>query len=739
MAGPRFAPSDWRRLEEGFARAVPLRGAERTAFLAGLTDWPPSLRAELEALLGSSEDAASGVALEGPVLEALGFGLPGGGGPEDWIGQMLGGRWRVEATIASGGMGDVLRARRVGGDYEQVVAVKLLREGFQHGSLARRFVEERRTLAALNHPHIARLLDGGETEAGVPWLVMEFVEGESLLVAADRRGLDLRARVRLMLPVCAALHHAHQRLIVHRDLKPGNILVRADGEPILLDFGIAKLLDPLHDAPEITQASFAAMTPDYASPEQARGEPVGTASDLWSLGVVLYRLLGGVKPYEFGAISRFEVAQRLSALQIPPLRSRVPGFPADLDAILGMCLRAEPERRYPSAQALEEDLVRFLRGQPVRAHPDSFAYRASRFLRRNWAASALGAAALAAAAAGAGGIVWQRDLAIRRAETAQRVTTFLVGLFKAPDPWATGLGDQSLEQILQQGRRELVDGLQDEPEIRRELLAALGEVFRNLGAEEDAIEILDQAITAQPDLRRRDPQRWADIAFLLGVAQYRTGALAEAEGSLREVLTVRRAARRGDDDKTASALNTLGVVLAALERDAEARELYGEALAMRERLFGPDHKDVATTLQNQAALALDGGDDAAAVRDFRRAAGIMERAFPEGHPDRAITLNNLGMALRAVGLDVEAEQRIREALAMRVRLLPADHPHVAGSRNNLGLIFRDQELREEAAGMFRAALAGVAGRASEDHPLIVQIRENLAVTEEELRAAKAKD
>jgi serine/threonine-protein kinase len=608
----------------------------------------------------------------------------------------------------------------------------LLREGFQHGSLARRFAEERRTLAALNHPHIARLLDGGETDAGVPWLVMEFVDGENLLEAADRRGLDLRARVRLMLPVCAALQHAHQRLIVHRDLKPGNILVRADGEPILLDFGIAKLLDPLHDAPEITQAAFAAMTPDYASPEQARGEPVGTASDLWSLGVVLYRLLGGMKPYEFGAISRFDLAQRLSTLQIPPLRLRVPGFPADLDAILGLCLRAEAERRYPSALALEEDLVRFLRGQPVRAHPDSFAYRASRFLRRNWAASTLGAAALVAAAAGTGGIVWQRNLAIRRAETAQRVTAFLVGLFKAPDPWATGLGDQSLERILLEGRRELVDGLQDEPEIRRELLTALGEVFRNLGAEEDAIAILDQAIAAQPDLRRRDPQRWADIAFLLGVAQFRTGALAEAEGSLRAVLAVRRAARRGDDEKSASALNTLGAVLAAQRRDAEARDLYAEALAMRERLLGSGHKDVATTLQNQAALALNAGDTEAAVRDFRRAADIMQRAFPDGHPDRATTLNNLGMALHASGLDVEAESLIRKALAMRERLLPADHPFVAGSLNNLGIIFYDQERWEDAATTFRAALAGVAGRASEDHPLVVQIRENLAAAEQEI-------
>ncbi len=726
MAGPRWTPSDWRLLEESFECARALTPAERARFLDELRDWPAPLRAELDALLGADAATAAGADLERPAVQNLGFALPGGGGPEDWIGQVLGGRWRIEALIASGGMGDVLRARRVGGDYEQIVAVKLLREGWQHGSLAARFVAERRALAALNHPHIARLLDGGETEAGIPWLVMEFVAGVTLLEAADRLRLDLRARVRLMLPVCAALHHAHQRLIVHRDLKPGNVLVREDGQPVLLDFGIAKLLDPEQSGPDLTQPAASLMTPDYASPEQARGEPVGTASDLFSLGVVMYRLFGGgLRPYDFGPVSRFELAQRLGELRAPPLRARVRGFPRDLDAILGMCLRPEAERRYPSAEALREDLQRFLRGLPVAAHPDSFAYRAQRFLRRNWAASVLGAAALAAAGAGAVGVVWQRDIAVERALTAQRVTDFLLGLFQAPDPWAEDLGQQSLGPILAAGRAGLVDGLRDEPRIRSELLAALGQVYRNLGAEADAVGILQEALAADPELERRDPGRWADVAFLLGVAQLRSGDAAGAEATLRDVLAARARARDGED-KRASALNTLGAAIwRQAGREDEAEALYREALGIRERLFGPENKDVATTVQNLAALDLARGRQAPALAGFERAAAILARAYPEGHPDRATELNNWGMALFDADRLTEAEDKLRAGLAMRERILPPDHPHLAISRNNLGELLAATGRRPEAEALWRTALDGIAARARADNPLRLRLEENL--------------
>lgn len=724
MSGARFSAEEWQRLEEAFARIHAAAPEQRTELLGALADWSPALRNELNGLLAAASSEA-GAPLERPVVEALGFSLPEGQGPEHWIGLTLGGRWQLEAVIASGGMGDVLRARRVVGDYEQTVAVKLLREGMQHGSLGRRFQAERRALAALQHPNVAKLLDGGETEHGVPWLVMEFVEGETLLAWCEARALELRARVRLLLPICDALQHAHQRLIVHRDLKPGNILVTAAGEPVLLDFGVAKLLDPGESGEELTRGAVAPMTPEYASPEQARGEAVGTASDLWSLGVVMFRLFGGGPPFETGTTSGYELARRLSEARPPSLREHAPTVPADLDAIVGKCLRVEPERRYASAQALADDLQRFLRGLPVAAQPDSFAYRARKFLRRNWAASALGATALAAAGAGTAGVVWQRNLAVQRALTAERAIEFLVGIFQAPDPWAEDLGQHSLEEILASGRRGLVDGLREEPEVRARLLTALGEVYRNLGAEEDAITILEEALAADPSLKRRDPARWAEVAFLLGVAQLRAHDDEASERQLREVLEVRRAG--GDREALASALNTLGVVVArAQERAAEAEALYRKALALRLALFGRDHAEVATVVQNLAALELARGRVDEALRGFEEAAGILARAWPEGHPDRATELNNWGMALFAADRLADAEQRLRAALTMRERLLPPDHPHLAGSRNNLGELLHFAGRVDEAVSLYQDALRAIAAKARADHPLRLRLEDNLA-------------
>lgn len=734
MGAPRFSADDWRRLGEAFTRAQEAVVDQQGEILGECADWPAELQEELRALLAAAASEA-GASLDRPAVQALGFTLPEGQGPEHWIGLTLGGRWKLEAVIASGGMGDVLRAQRVVGDYAQTVAVKLLREGLQHGSLGRRFQAERRTLAALQHPNVAKLLDGGETEHGVPWLVMEYVEGETLLAWCEARALDLQARVRLLLPICDALQHAHQRLIVHRDLKPGNILVTKSGEPVLLDFGVAKLLEPGESGAELTRGAVAPMTPEYASPEQARGEAVGTASDLWSLGVVMFRLFGGGMPFATATANGYALARRLSESRPPSLRAHARAVPADLDAIVGKCLRVEPERRYASAQALADDLQRFLRGQPVAAQPDSFAYRARKFLRRNWAASALAAAALIAAGVGTAGVVWQRNLAVERALTAERVIDFLVGIFHAPDPWADGLGQQSLEQILASGRRGLVDGLRDEPAVRSTLLAALGEVYRNLGAEADAVQILEEALAAYPELERREPARWAETAFLLGVAQLRANQLEASERNLRAVLAVRRA-QDASDDGLASALNTLGVVVARQpERAGEAEALYREALALRIAWFGRDHAEVATVVQNLAALDLGRGRVEEALHGFEEAAAILARAWPAGHPDRATELNNWGMALFEADRLQDAEQRLREALAMRERLLPPDHPHLAGSRNNLGELLQFTGRVEEAAALYQDALRAIAAKARPEHPLRARLEENLAAAAAELRAA----
>jgi formylglycine-generating enzyme required for sulfatase activity/tRNA A-37 threonylcarbamoyl transferase component Bud32 len=340
---------------------------------------------------------------------------------EALVGERLG-VWRLERTIGSGGMGTVHLARREGGDFEQRAAVKVLRVGLDSPRMQQGFRRERQLLAQLEHPGIARLLDGGIAPSGLPFLVMEYVEGRPIDVWCDERGLDVRARVALFTKVCDAVHHAHQHLVVHRDIKPANVLVDGRGEPKLLDFGLAKVVGDEADA-EVTQAGLRALTPAYASPEQLRGDAVTTASDVYSLGVVLFQLLTGRLPHPTDGASISAVAQRVQDVAAPRPsavagdRLRARELRGDLDAIVLQALRKEPGRRYPSARALSRDLERHLAGRPVEARPESLVYLGTSFVRRHRALVALSALALAALVAGL--VVSSRLWLLARARAAE--------------------------------------------------------------------------------------------------------------------------------------------------------------------------------------------------------------------------------------------------------------------------------------------------------------------------------
>jgi len=739
-------PARFRRLEEEFEALSALDGAAREARIARLEKEDVALASEVRALLDADVPTRGSVRWESPVLPK-----PEEGGtlqPGDRVGG-----WEILRPLAEGGMGEVVLARRADRDWEQLAALKLLREGLQHGSFARRFQQERRTLAQLDHPHIAALLDGGETEGGLPWLAMQYVEGEHLTAYADESGLDMRGRVRLMLPVCAAVHYAHQRLIVHRDLKPANIKVTPDGEPVLLDFGIAKLLEnESADSAEPLTRGVQVFTPEYASPEQVRGEPVSTASDVYSLGVVLYRLLSGVLPQDSATATAWQASRAVAEGELRPLRAREPGVPRDLDAIVMRCLRLEPERRYASVLGLAEDLEAWLRGMPVRARPDTAGYRLRRFLVRNRWPVGFAAAAVLVAVAGTAGVLHQQRVALREARTVERVSDFLVQLFDARDPWAEGLEGTSLRSIFDRGLQLAEEELGDEPEVRAELLAVLGRVLRNLGEEEDAAALLAEALELDPGLERRDPARQADRLFAVGVALHRAGHEAEAVAPLEQCLRLRSARFDAPDARIASALNTLGLVRWRLGEQDEGVALLEAALGQRETLLSraaggasaegsPDldtlRRDVATTRSNLAAIALQDGDATEAVRRFRGAVEAFAESSSGDHPDLATAHNNLGMALHAEALDEEAERQLRTALTMRERLFPDGHPHVAASHNNLGLLYYDLGRLEEARDAFRTALALVRAKASEDHVLVGAFRANLEAVEEELAAAAA--
>jgi hypothetical protein len=428
----------WQRVKDLLARALELPAAEQRPFLERECGEDPGLRAEVESLLAAAHDADDRLHSLAPGWIADAVHAAGAG---TWIGRRLG-AWRLVALIGGGGMGEVYRAERVDGQFAQEVAVKVMRGGFNPEGLAARFRAERQILASLDHPNLAKVLDGGISEDGLPWFVMELVDGEPIDVYVAREKLSIEDRVRLFRGVCQVVHYAHQKRVVHRDLKADNILVRRDGVVKLVDFGIAKRIDPA--APQSstrTATAQRAMTLVYSSPEQVRGGEITPASDIYSLGVVLYRLLTDASPYPPATTdSPYELTRAICDTEPPPpsaaatitseaVRRRLRG---DLDAVVMMALRKDPARRYASAEALSEDLFRHLEGLPVQARRGAWSYRAGRFLLRNRAlVGAVMAAnlALVVGIAVAGYEAWQANQQRARAERDFARLRQLAGVF----------------------------------------------------------------------------------------------------------------------------------------------------------------------------------------------------------------------------------------------------------------------------------------------------------------------
>jgi hypothetical protein len=412
---------NWERVQTVFAAAAELHGDARRRYLDESCGEDTALRAEVESLLASdaSDTGVISGAIEGAAMNLLGRESP--------VGRRVG-AYRIIRELGRGGMGSVYLAVRADDQYQKQVAIKLVRGDFTGGPILGRFRAEMQILATLDHPYIARLLDGGATADGLPYLVMEYVDGIPIDRYCREHALNAERICELFCKVCEAVAFAHRNLIIHRDLKPGNILVTAEGTPKLLDFGIAKLLAPSPDATLLTHTALQPLTPDYASPEQVRGEPVTTATDVYQLGTLLYELLTGRKPHRIQSFTSEEIARvvcREDAVRPSAAAAEgstaVPGkrLLGDLDNIVLMALRKEPERRYPSAEQFREDIVRHLKAMPVAAREDTVAYRAGRFLRRH----RLGVAATALVFLSlAGGIVAtdqerrQADLQRRQAE-----------------------------------------------------------------------------------------------------------------------------------------------------------------------------------------------------------------------------------------------------------------------------------------------------------------------------------
>lgn len=719
--------STWGRIEELFDRLVDRPDSEWSRLLSAECD-DPELREEVLALLRADR---VGARVEAVVERAF---LAAGELMRDEPGPL--GPWRLVREIGRGGMGTVHLAERDDDSYRGRAAIKLLR-WTRSPEASARFSAERRILSGLSHPNIARLLDGGESETGRPYLVMEYVEGKPLDDFCEERGLTAPERIRLFRDVCSAVQYAHGRLVVHRDLKPENILVDLQGTPRLLDFGIAKLLED--DEGVRTRTGRRLMSPPYASPEQIRGERMGTATDVYSLGVVLYELLTGRHPHPVDDLSPREMEDAILEHDPPPpsesMRARGPRGTTtrrsdvhwrDLDTIIQKAMAKEPERRYPSAEALSEDLSRLLDGLPVRARPDTRRYRLARFLRRNRAAVSAGAAAAATVVTFAlGSAVQARELARERdeAETAraeaEAVQSFLVDVFEATDPnEAQGLDVTALE-ILTAAEARVRDELAGRPGLQSAVMTALGRANTRLGEHDQAVALLTESVERAREAHGLRSLGVATPLRFLGQAQRAAGDAPAAEETYRRVLEIRAEALGTEALETGEAWNNLGNVLGDLGRYEEAEAALLEALRIRRIHLDTADEQVVTTLGNLGSVYIDMGRHDEAI-EYTGQALEGERQIHGGelHLDVAMAANNHGSALQYGGRLGDAEPLYRESLTIRQALLPEGHPSVLVLKNNLANFLGSTGQPEEAVRLL-ASILPERRRRGEDIPLAV--------------------
>jgi serine/threonine-protein kinase len=724
-----------------FAAALDLPAAERSAFLDAACAGDATLRGEVERLLIA--DAEVSAFLEGPVGELLGPAFT-----DHEEGGRLG-PYRLVRRIGGGGMGTVYLARREDDQYQRDVAIKILRSGLASSGAFHRFLAERQILARLEHPNIARLYDGGRTEDGRPYLVMELIEGTPVDQYCDRHRLTVDQRLDLFRRICSAVQYAHQNLLVHRDLKPGNILVNAEGEPKLLDFGIAKRLEGETADPQTTRTGLRLLTPGYASPEQVRGGPITTASDVYSLGVLLYELLAGRSPHQTSGAS-YEIEQAICEREperpsaalfrpIPPaaeeiahardtrpqvLRRRLQG---DLDNIVLMALRKEPRRRYASVAHFARDLELHLQDLPVTARPDTLRYRTRKFLRRRRAAVAAAVLATMVAGGFVTSVVAQGRRIARERDKSRYTLSFLVDTFKQADPYRTQGERLTANQILDRGAERISRELADQPDVQAAVMDAIGEVDRGLGRYTEAQPLLDRALALRRAIFGPDSLEVAEsLEHLAQLAADRLD-LPVAEKRLRRSLAIRRRLLGDDDLLVAKTINNLGdILLLKGAPPAEIEKLERQALDSARAAEGPEGDTVAESILQLARTRQAAGDFPQAEQLFREGLAIERQVLKQGDPRLSRHQAALGEILINMGKSGEAEAVLRDALRAQRQIFGGDHPDIAVTLGNLAMAVYEQDRYAEAEALNREVLSLVRSHYGPSHWMVPMVLGNLA-------------
>jgi serine/threonine protein kinase/tetratricopeptide (TPR) repeat protein len=711
-----------------FQRAVELPASEQEEFLSTACDGDEVLRDEVLEML--REDARGASLLDSDLPDVANAMLRGA--PPSFTSTEFG-TYRIKRLLGEGGMGVVYLAERE--DIGSVVAIKLLRDAFLSPARIDRFVIEQKTLAKLEHPFIAPILDAGALADGTPWFVMPYVEGTPLTEYCREKQCSIAERLRLVRAVAEAVQYAHSQAIIHRDLKPSNILVKADGTVRLLDFGIAKQMEATEPS-DRTQTIWRAMTLAYAAPEQVRGERLGTQVDVYSLGVILYELLAGKLPFDFSNLSHAEAERTILQHQVePPSAVAKRGGAAkaawgELDVLCLAAMHKDPGRRYQSVEALIRDIDHYLKSEPLEARPDTLGYRMRKFVRRNRRGLS---ATVAASAVIAAVIVFflarlarARNTELAEARRTQRIERFMLNLFDGGDKAAGPSGSLQAVTLLDRGV-ESARTLSAEPAVQADLYQTLGNMYQKLGKADQADRLLRSALDRRKSVAGPDNHDVADGLVALGLLRLDQSQVAEAERLVREGLAMNRRHLPPDDPAVARAESALGRVLedrgaydeAVKTLDETVRlqsaqkeintdlsdsitelatahyylghltmadSLNQRALALDRQLFGAVHPRVADDLYNLGLIQHDLGHDAAAEQDYRQALAIKQTWYGTEHPDTALIMAAVGQALIYEGKYDDAASVLKEALAIQERLFGKVHAQVAMGLNVLGML-----------------------------------------------------
>jgi serine/threonine protein kinase len=750
MASPT---ENWKVVKELFAAALEVEPARRPALLQERCH-DENVRAEVERLLAEHDEA-------GKFLSVPAIGEPT---PDEVLAppKRKIDSYHLLELIGEGGMGEVWLAEQKE-PVRRRVALKLIKAGMDTREVVARFESERQALALMDHPAIAKVFETGSTPEGRPYFVMEYVAGTPITTYCDRHKLTTRQRMELFIQVCEGVQHAHQKAIIHRDLKPSNILVsEVDGKPMprIIDFGLAKATSQrLTDGSIYTRVGAVLGTFEYMSPEQADsgGEDIDTRTDVYSLGVVLYQLLVGALPLDLKKLAYEEILRRLREQDVPRPSSRIlteggdsaitardrgtdpPSLTRQLrgdpDAVALKALEKDRKRRYGSPAELAADLGRYLRNEPVTAHPPSAGYRVRKYIRRHRLGVAMAAAAVLLLAGFAvtewiqlQRITQERDHATRERDRADRITQFMTNMFKVSNP-SEALGKTvTARQILDKASKDINNGLSNDPELQAKMMDTMAETYSGLGLYSSAQPLLERATEIQRRvLGPEHPETLQSMNSLANVL-YHEGHYAEAEKLCRETLSISRRVLGPENPDTLSTMNNLANDLWSEGHYAEAEKLSRETLDIRRHVLGADNPD---TLESMNILAIGlwrEGHYADSEKLYREVLDIRRGVLGPDNPDTLNSVENLAGALWKEGHYAEAEKLLRETVDIRRRVQGPEHPATLLSMNNLATDLRSEGHYAEAEKLLREALDIQRRVPGPDHPDTLRSMNNLAST-----------